>query len=153
MAINFELIGQPPASLPAPLGVLDIPFGTIPAQHTRIGQWWFTSSLLGKFVSYEAIVVHANSFGNPELSLVQGVELHELTHSIREYSALGDGMNDFLVNDQFDVSDVPDIIYFSQGRRTAEVIPAASGSFNAPVSAPTSPTRSPLRPKNPAGIT
>ncbi|MBS1500256.1 MAG: carboxypeptidase regulatory-like domain-containing protein [Bacteroidetes bacterium] len=137
LAIQFELTGSNLQGQPANLGVLDIPFGTIPPHQTKVGQWWFTSSLLGKFVSYEASVVHANSFGNPELSLVQGVELHELTRSIREYGPLGDGMNDFLVNDQFDINDVPDIIYFSQGMRTAEVLPAESGAFNAPVSAPT----------------
>jgi large repetitive protein len=75
LAINFSLIGSNLQGQPAQLGVLNIPFGTIPPQSARIGQWWFTSSLLGKFVSYEAEVVHANSFGNPELSLVQGVEL------------------------------------------------------------------------------
>ncbi|HNI05051.1 MAG TPA: MopE-related protein [Flavobacteriales bacterium] len=137
LAIQFELTGSNLQGQPAQLGMLDIPFGTIPPHQTKVGQWWFTSSLLGKFVSYEASVVHANSFGNPELSLVQGVELHELTRSIREYGPLGDAMNDFLVNDQFDINDVPDIIYFSQGMRTAEVLPAESGSFNAPVSAPT----------------
>ncbi|MEI6950867.1 hypothetical protein V9K67_27050, partial [Paraflavisolibacter sp. H34] len=108
-------------------------FGTIPAQQARVGQWYFTSSLLGKFVSYEASVVHANSFGNPDLSLVKGVKLHELTRSIKAYGAGADGINDFLVNDIFDSDDVPDVIYHSQGNRTAAVSKAASGSFSGPV--------------------
>ncbi len=137
LAINFELVGSNLQGQPEQLGITNIDFGTIPALQTRIGQWYFTSSLLGKFVSYEASVVHANSFGNPELSLVQGVELHELTRSIRDYSDADDGINDFLVNDIFDATDEPDIIYFSQGNSTAEVIPAASGNFSAPVGPPT----------------
>jgi hypothetical protein len=136
LAINFELIGSNLQGQPTALGVIDIPFGTIPPLTTRVGQWYLTSSLLGKFVSYDADVVHANSFGNPDLSLVQGVELHELTHSILAYGALEDGITDFLVNDDFDPQDVPDIIYFSQGNSTAEVIPASSGNFSSPVSAP-----------------
>ena len=136
LAINFNLIGSNFQGQPRSLGVNNINFGTVPAQQTRIGQWYFTSSLLGKFVSYDASVVHANSFGNPELSLVKGVKLHELTRSIRLYGELEDGINDFLVNDMFDVNDVPDRIYFSQGGRTAGVHKAAYGSFSAPVAPP-----------------
>ncbi|WP_460945774.1 PKD domain-containing protein [Spirosoma daeguense] len=136
LAINFNLIGSKLQGQPKQLGVTNINFGTIPALKTQIGQWYFTSSLLGKFVSYEAKVVHTSSFGNSNLSLVQGVKLHELTKSIRLYGNQDDGINDFLVNDIFDVADRPDIIYFSQGNRTAKVNPAASGSFNIPVSAP-----------------
>lgn len=136
LAINFSLIGSNFQGQPKQLGVTDINFGTIPALQTRIGQWYFTSSLLGKFVSYEASVVHSNSFGNPELSLVKGVEIHELTKSIKAYGAQEDGINDFLVNDNFDIHNTPDIIYFSQGNRTEEVYEATQGSFSAPVSGP-----------------
>jgi hypothetical protein len=136
LAINFKLIGSNFQGQPTNFGVTNINFGTVPALQTRIGQWYFTSSLLGKFVSYDAKVVHANSFGNPDLSLVKGVKMHELTHSIREYGAKDDAINDFLVNDIFDTHDVPDIIYFSQGNRTAKLVEAASGSFSSPVMPP-----------------
>lgn len=136
LAINFNLIGSNLQGQPKNLGVTDINFGTIPALTSRIGQWYFTSSLLGKFVSYEANVVHANSFGNPDLSLVKGVKLHELTKSIKAYGTLDDGITDFLVNDIFDVNDEPDIIYFSQGTKTAKVSAATSGSFSGNPAAP-----------------
>ncbi|WP_114783759.1 Ser-Thr-rich GPI-anchored membrane family protein [Botryobacter ruber] len=136
LAINFNIVGSNFQGQPKKLGVTDINFGTIPALQTRIGQWYFTSSLLGKFVSYEASVVHANSFGNPELSLVKGVQLHELTRSIRAYGASEDGINDFLVNDNFDADDTPDMIYFSQGNRTEQVAVAAAGNFSAAVAGP-----------------
>lgn len=136
LAINFNLIGSNFQGQPRRLGVTDINFGTVPGRQTRIGQWYFTSSLLGKFVSYQADVVHANSFGNPELSLVKGVKLHELTKSIKAYTTGEDGINDFLVNDIFDVDDVPDAIYFSQGGRTENVYKGTNGSFNKLVSGP-----------------
>ena len=137
LAIEFKLIGSNFQGQPKNLGVTNINFGTVPPLQTRIGQWYLTSSLLGKFVSYQASVVHANSFGNPDLSLVKGVKLHELTKSIRLYGSHEDGINDFLVNDVFDIRDIPDIIYFSQGNRTAKVYEAKVGSFSAPVSTPT----------------
>ena len=136
LAINFSLIGSNFQGQPKKLGVTNINFGTIPPLETRIGQWYFTSSLLGKFVSYEASVVHANSFGNPDLSLVKGVKLHELTKSIKAYGQQDDGINDFLVNDIFDVADVPDIIYFSQGNRTEKVYKATKGEFSKAVGGP-----------------
>lgn len=136
LAIDFNLIGSSLAGQPTNLGITDINFGNIQAQSSKIGQWWFTSSLLGKFVSYEAEVVHASSFGNPDLSLVNGIELHELTRSIRVYGDEDDGMNDFLVNDVFDDEDIPDIIYLSQGFQTYPVLPAEEGSFDQAVSAP-----------------
>jgi hypothetical protein len=136
LAINFNLIGSAFQGQPTNFGLLNINFGTIPALQTRIGQWWFTSSLLGKFVSYEADVVHANSFGNPDLSLVKGVAIHELTKSIRAYHTGEDTLNDFLVNDMFDVADRPDIIYFSQGKRTSPVYAATGGAFSSAVGAP-----------------
>jgi hypothetical protein len=136
LAIDFQLIGSNFQGQPTRFGVTDINFGTIPALQTRVGQWYFTSSLLGKFVSYDADVVHANSFGNPELSLVKGVKLHELTKSIKVYGADNDNINDFLVNDIFDVNDEPDVIYFSQGARTEKVSPATAGSFSSAVMPP-----------------
>jgi hypothetical protein len=136
LAIDFQLIGSNFQGQPTKFGVTDINFGTIPALQTRVGQWYFTSSLLGKFVSYDASVVHANSFGNPELSLVKGVKLHELTKSMKVYGTDDDKINDFLVNDIFDVNDEPDVIYFSQGARTEKVSPATSGSFSSAVMPP-----------------
>lgn len=136
LAIKFALIGSNFQGQPKQMGVTNINFGTIPALETRIGQWYFTSSLLGKFVSYEASVRHLNSRGNPDLSLVKGVKLHELTRSIRAYAKGEDGIHDFLVNDIFDVADAPDVIYFSQGNRTEKVYGAKTGEFSGPVSGP-----------------
>ncbi|MEN9963883.1 MAG: hypothetical protein RL582_978, partial [Bacteroidota bacterium] len=136
LAIQFNLIGSNFQGQPTNLGMNNINFGTIPPLQTRIGQWYFTSSLLGKFVNYESNVVHANSFGNPELSLIKDIALHELTRSVKVYGTSDDQIKDFLVNDLFDPYDRPDVLYYSQGNKTAEVHQASSGTFSSPVSAP-----------------
>ena len=118
LAIDFAMYGASFNGNEAQLGLMSIPFGNIESGHTAVGEWLFTSSLLGHFVSYEAHVIHNNSYGNPNLSLVSHLDIHELIHPIRAYSDLDDGINDFLVNDVDDYYDYPDSIYFSHGGST-----------------------------------
>ena len=114
LAIHVALIGSNLNGQPRQLGLTNIDFGNIAPKSTAIGQWWFTSDLLGHFVNYETRVVHCNSFGNPDLSLVSGAKLHELIRSIRVYNG-DDGINDFLVNEVQDSKETPDAIYTSNG--------------------------------------
>ncbi len=137
LLIDFELIGSNLQGLPVNLGLINIDFGTIFAQSTKVGQWWFTSSLLGHFVDYSASLTHTDSRGNPELSLVSGAEMHELIRSISVYGNLDDGINDFLVNDVQDVKELPDAIYLSQGQTVLDVYEATNGSFDQMVQSPT----------------
>ena len=118
LAIDFAMYGASYNGSPRQLGLMNIPFGNIESGATGVGEWLFTSSLLGHFVSYEANVIHNNSFDNPELSLVSSLKLHEMIHPIRVYGVKDDGINDFLVNDVMDMDDTPDSIYYSQGGRT-----------------------------------
>ena len=119
LAIDFAMYGASFNGSPRQLGLMEIPFGNIGSGQTAVGEWLFTSSLLGHFVSYEAHVIHNSSYGNPDLSLVSHLDIHELIHPIYAYGNLDDGINDFLVNDVLDAYDQPDSIYFSQGGRTA----------------------------------
>ena len=118
LIIDFSMYGASFNGSEAQLGLMEIPFGNIESGHTAVGEWLFTSSLLGHFVSYEAHVIHNNSYGNPNLSLVSHLDIHELIHPIRAYGNLEDGINDFLVNDVPDAHSYPDSIYFSNGGRT-----------------------------------
>lgn len=129
LAINFALTGSNLNGQPKQLGLTNIDFGNIPAQKTAIGQWWFTSDLLGHFVSYDAKVTHLDSRGNPDLSLISGTTLHELIKSIRVYSKVEDGINDFLVNELQDALEFPDVIYLSNGG-TLDVYPVISSSIS-----------------------
>ena len=119
LAIDFEMYGASFNGSPRQLGLMEIPFGNIESGHTAVGEWLFTSTLLGHFVSYEAHVIHNSSYGNSDLSLVSHLDIHELIHPIYAYGNLDDGINDFLVNDNSDAYDMPDSIYFSHGGRTA----------------------------------
>jgi hypothetical protein len=136
LAIHFELIGSNLNGQPRQLGLINIDFGNIPPKSTTVGQWWFTSDLLGHFVNYEASVTHLDSRGNPDLSLVSGATLHELIRSIRVYGATDDGINDFLVNEYQDVEERPDVIYLSQGQQVLDVFGADLGLFEGSIRAP-----------------
>ena len=121
LAIHFELIGSNLQGQPTQLGLTNIDFGNINPMSAKIGQWWFTSDLLGHFINYETKLTHLDSRGNPDLSLVSGAELHELIKSISVYGALDDGINDFLINEIQDAYEVPDAIYLSQGQVVLDV--------------------------------
>ena len=118
LAVDFAMYGAAFNGQERQLGLMEIPFGNIEPNHTGVGEWWFTSTLLGHFVSYEAHVIHNNSFGNPDLSLVSSLAIHPLIHTVYAYGNLDDGINDFLVDDNEDIRNYPDSLYFSNGSRT-----------------------------------
>ncbi|MDO4525230.1 MAG: choice-of-anchor Q domain-containing protein [Bacteroidales bacterium] len=115
LLIDFAIIGSSLNGKDCDLGSENIDFGNIEAHSAKTGVWWLTSSLLGHFTKYEASVVHANSFGNPELSLVKGIAIHELIKTVDAYGVKDDHVVDFLVNDKKDDDDTPDAIYYSGG--------------------------------------
>ncbi len=115
LLIDFNIVGSNLGGQPTQLGLLNVDFGHIAGGEIAVGQWWFTSSLLGHFISYDISVNHLNSFGNPELSLIGGVQIHELIKSVYVYGEHDDGINDFLVNDIPDSEDYPDALYYSNG--------------------------------------
>lgn len=123
LAINFALIGSNLNGKPRQLGLTNIDFGKIAPKTSTIGEWWFTSDLLGHFISYEANVTHLDSRGNPDLSLISGATMHELIKSVDVYGGAEDGINDFLVNEIQDALEFPDVIYLSSGG-TLDVYPA-----------------------------
>lgn len=88
-------------------------FGTIPAGKTSYAQWWFTSSLLGHFTEYDVKATHLTSYGNPDLSLLDTVAVHELIHTLTIPKA--ETMRGFLVNDEKDSKDLPDMLYMTDG--------------------------------------
>ncbi len=115
LLIDFAIIGSSLNGKDCDLGSENIDFGNIEAHTAKTGVWWLTSSLLGHFTKYEASVVHANSYGNPELSLVKGIAIHELIKTVDAYGVKDDHVVDFLVNDKDDDNDTPDAIYYSDG--------------------------------------
>jgi hypothetical protein len=93
-----------------------------------------TSSLQGEFTDYNASYVHLDGLGDPRLSLVDSVEIHELIHAVRADVPSDDGISDFLVNDETDTDSLPDILYLSDGT-TAPVTAVVDGVVDEPITA------------------
>jgi large repetitive protein len=122
LAIDFNMIGSNFNNEPRQLGLLAVNFGNIEPKSSAIGQWFFTSSLLGHFVKYDIKVNHTSSFGNASLSLIKGYYVHELIKSVKAFEAGNDNISDFLVNDNADAYDTPDRIYLSNGKGSSEEV-------------------------------
>ncbi|MCO6564407.1 MAG: T9SS type A sorting domain-containing protein [Apibacter sp.] len=133
LLIDFEMIGSKMNNHPKQLGLLNIDFGSIEPQKAMVGQWWFTSTLLGHFVKYDINVKHLNSYGNKDLSLIKNYQVHELIKSVKAYGDEEDDISDFLVNDIPDLNDTPDMIYFSNGENE-EVSQVSSASVTNEIS-------------------
>ncbi|MBF7092649.1 hypothetical protein IUY40_14020 [Flavobacterium sp. ALJ2] len=127
--IDFEIIGSNFNNEPRQLGLLNVDFGDIEPQKAAIGQWWFTSTLLGHFVEYDLKVKHLSSYGNKNLSLIKASYVHELIKSVKAYGVGQDNIGDFLVNDIPDANDTPDAIYYSNGGND-EVYKVSSASVS-----------------------
>ena len=120
LLINFNIVETVMNGEIRSMGLTDIPFGTIESHTAGIAEWYFTSTLMARINHSTPRVVHNNSYGNPQLSLVTELNSHELIKAIRAYGSLEDGINDFFVNETTDFNHTPDKIYFSNGG-TADV--------------------------------
>lgn len=89
-------------------------FGDIPAKTQTYAQWWIKSSLLGHFTDYDVKATHVTSYGNPDLSLLNEVTVHELIRSL-EVERAGKKLVGFMTNDIVDTHDTPDMLYLSDG--------------------------------------
>lgn len=90
-------------------------FGSIDPDSIAIGRWLLTSTLQGFFKNYSATFEHIDGLGNPKLSLIESVDIHEMIHLVRDQRHGADNLQDFLVNDVPDIDDRPDTIYLSDG--------------------------------------
>ena len=134
LLIDFTIVGSNFNNEPKQLGLLNVNFGNIEPGKSAVGQWWFTSTLIGHFIDYKINVTHLNSFGNKNLSLIKDYQLHELIKSVKAYGTGHDDINDFLVNDIPDPDNEPDAIYYSTGDRD-EVYTALEASASNQISA------------------
>lgn len=121
LLIDFTIIGtqintdQVSPSLTVNLGDID------PGQ-TAVARWLMTCSLQGDFIEYEATFEHVDDLGDPRLSLIDSVDIHQLTHVVQVDIPVDDLRPDFLVNDVEDDDFLPDTLYKSDG--STEVVNA-----------------------------
>lgn len=118
LLIDFNLIATEVAGQ-AVSPSLTVAFGDIHPGKISIGRWLFTSSLQGLFTDYKATFEHVDGLGNPRLSLIDEVSIHEMNHLVQAGGVWEDGKPDFLVNDVPDIHDYPDTLYLSDGSTNA----------------------------------
>ncbi len=114
LLIDFQIIGTEVAGETLSPS-LTVEFGEIQPGERKIGTWLMTSTLQGLFIDYEATFEHLDGFGDPRLSLIKEVEIHEMIHMIEALGDKADGLPDFLVNDVADLRDLPDTVHLSDG--------------------------------------
>lgn len=126
LLITFEITGSSLNGAEKNMGITNIDFGNIPAGQSAYGQWYLRSSLLGHFVEYDVTYTHVTSFGNPDLSLVSDVDIHELIKSI-DVQKSDVMLRGFLSNDVVDSYDYPDMLYLSDGTQMEVATDAITG--------------------------
>jgi Chitobiase/beta-hexosaminidase C-terminal domain len=114
LLVDFRIIGASVNSDPVSPS-LGVDLGNIDPGTTSVAVWMMTSTLQGQFIDYDATFTHIDGLGNPRLSLIDTVNIHELTHVVRVDSPEDDNKPDFLANDVPDDDDMPDVIYSSEG--------------------------------------
>jgi len=112
LLISFNIIGTAVAGQPVSPS-LTANFGNLLPGTVEIAEWWFTSSLDGFFTDYSATFQNVDALGNPLLSPIQGVEIHEIAHMVQADGSWDDGQPDFLVIDTNSVNSLPNMLYLS----------------------------------------
>ena len=114
LLINFNIIG-------AFIGnemfspSLTVTFGDLAPNTTVVARWQMISSLQGEFRNYSATFENINPLGDPNLSILDELEIHELIRNIRIYdTSEDDEVLDFLVNEVNDAFTYPDMLYSSK---------------------------------------
>ena len=94
---------------------LTVNFGDIEAMETKVARWLLISSLQGEFTNYSASFEYMNPLGDPRLSVLDELVIHDLIRNVIVYQEdEDDGVLDFLVNDISDLFDIPDALYSSK---------------------------------------
>lgn len=114
LLIDFKIIGtQVNTDKVSPS--LTVNLGELEPGQTSVAQWMMTTSSQGKFIEYDAKFEHVDELGDPRISLIESVNIHEIIHAVRVDIPDDDQKPDFLVNDIEDEDFLPDTLYNSDG--------------------------------------
>ena len=132
LLVNFMIIGATigSGSISPSLTVM---FGDLASATTIVARWLIVSSLQGEFMNYSATFENINPLGDPRLSILDELEIHELIRNVKIYSDPNeDDVLDFLVNDKSDLEAYPDALYSSKSleRYSVSVGTVLSVRFN-----------------------
>ena len=93
---------------------LSFTLGDLAPDTTVVVRWFMISSLQGEFRNYSATFENINPLGDPRLSILDELEIHELIRNVKIHVDTEDDILDFLVNDRKDLESYPDALYDSE---------------------------------------
>lgn len=133
MLIDFNIVAT---ELFAPGGFhelspsLTVSFGDLAPGQSAVGRWLLVSSLQGLFIDYTATWEHIDGMGNPRLSLIDDLSIHEMIpHGPGGWLVGGRPARLPRGNHVPDARDRPDTLYQSNGTTNrVEVVEQASVS-------------------------
>ena len=122
LLVNFMIIGAHVGSESISPS-LTVMFGDLTPNTTTVARWLMISSLQGEFMNYSATFENINPLGDPQLSILDELEIHELIRNVMIYSDPNedDVVLDFLVNERNDFLAYPDALYSSKTLRRYNV--------------------------------
>ena len=115
LPVNFTILSKQVNAQPAQ-PTLTVNLGNIGPGQRAEAVWMMDSPLAGTFTNYSATYTHVNPLGAMQLSLINSINVHELTHAVRVLWPADDNIPDFLVVDHPNTADLPDTLYCSDGR-------------------------------------
>ena len=114
LLVNFMLIGANVGKQNISPS-LTVTLGDLIPNTTIVARWLMISSLMGEFKNYSATFENTNPLGEPKLSILDELEIHELIRNVRMYNSKEeDGILDFVVNERIDFFEYPDALYSSK---------------------------------------
>ena len=122
LLVDFNIIGSRLGNTSMASRSMNIDFGIIPSRSKSVGVWDMVSSIRGKFNNFTATFQYEGPINNDKLSMIESVEIFELSHVVRVdgnhvssqgYGYIDDGLDDFLVNINPDAYYIPDHVFTS----------------------------------------
>ena len=111
LAVSFMIIGAN-VGKESITPSLTVNFGDLSSNTTTVARWLMISSLQGEFKNYSAVFENKNPLGDPKLSILDELRIHELFRNVRIYNdSEDDEILDFLVSKR---TDLPSELYSSK---------------------------------------
>ena len=126
LLIDFSMIGARIGNTSISSKSFNIDFGDIEGRSNTVGVWEMVSTLRGRFDNFSTSLLYKGPIDDERLSLIDSVEIFELSHIVRVVddhplgTGLGyvdDGFDDFLVNVFPDAYYIPDHVFTSDNRQ------------------------------------
>ena len=125
LLVNFQIIGTQVGTQQVTPS-LTVGLGAIAPGQTADADFLLRSSLQGTFTNFTASFTHTNALGGQATSLISSVQTHTLIHAGNFNSPGSAGGIDYLAEDNANIGNLPDTIYFSNG--TTAPINVATGA-------------------------